>query len=357
MEILYSSLHNLDMEQENPIRKAIPADFNEYMEAYIEFAIKGNKSFRAYEPIDKNRTVLRCIADIFTKKAYQGDETELGELDSLSDSIAHKLLSVEKDVQEHIGQMTDVQKGSIVQALLNDNDSYKYVIAKVEHSEWYDGDTLRKNFGFPGENKRVWKSAVIGLDIIDDSVSFTFIKAYVNHPAKYWSADFLEIKEEKTDTFNTKAVFRAVERSLRSVKKVSPRDYYNLRNTILHELQSGQTINYPDMVGSLLDAYEPASTEVNVADLKTRLLEAQERDGFDTQFNTDPDVVKRPGKITIDVSPSVHVVVKEGIPNWRDEFLIHHKSDGRTYLMIRCDDQDTLKSFPLDEECNTLIGG
>ena len=73
MQILYSSLHNLDMAQDRPVRKTIPADFNSYMDAYIKFATTENDSSREYNPIDSNRTVLRCVSTIFTDVLHQGD--------------------------------------------------------------------------------------------------------------------------------------------------------------------------------------------------------------------------------------------------------------------------------------------
>ena len=73
MQILYSSLHNLDMAQDRPVRKTIPADFNSYMDAYIKFATTENDSSREYNPIDTNRTVLRCVSTIFTDVLHQGD--------------------------------------------------------------------------------------------------------------------------------------------------------------------------------------------------------------------------------------------------------------------------------------------
>ena len=348
MRIFYSALHNLDMNQEMPIRKEIPVDFNSYIDAYIQFATAENDSSREYTPIDANRTVLRCVATIFSDILPQGEVIrDTDSLNEQSDSIAKKLLDVEKDVQDRIGQMTDVQKGSIVQAFICDDDGYKYVIAKVEHSEWYDGETLSKNFGFPGQNKRVWKCAVIGLDVIDGAVIFPSIKAYINTNAKYWTASFLEIQEAKTDAANTKAVLHAVEMALRPVREKSPQDYYNLRNTAVHELQSEQTINYPDMVDRLLSNYQPASDDVDIQSIKGKLLAAT---GFDTQFHTDPKSIKGTGKVKIYVSPAIDVLVKEGIPNWREDFLIHEKRDGRTFLMIRCDDPTTIKSFPIDTD-------
>lgn len=115
MQILYSSLHNLDMSQGTPIKKNIPADFNSYVEAYIKFATEDNDSSREYNPIDVNRTVLRCVSDIFEDVLQQGGVvTNDDNLKELSDSIALKLLDVEKIVQERISHITDVQKGSIV---------------------------------------------------------------------------------------------------------------------------------------------------------------------------------------------------------------------------------------------------
>lgn len=347
MQVLYSSLHNLDMAKDEPIRKAIPADFNSYMEAYIKFATTENDSSREYNPIDANRTVLKCVSTIFSNVLHQGDAvTDIEALDDLANSIALKLLDVEKAVQKQIEQLTDVQKGSIVQALITDDEGYKYVVAKVEHSEWYDGETLEKNFGFPGQNKRVWKSAVIGLNAVDGAVKFTNITAYINTNAKYWTADFLEVQEAKTDAVNTRAVLRTVERVLKPVKEIAPQDYYNLRNTVVHELQSEQTINYPEMINNLLGSYQPASKDVDVKRMRERLLKAS---GFDTQFNTNPKAIDKQSKVKLSVSPSIDVLVKEGIPNWREDFFIHEKADGRTFLMIRCDDQRTLNSFPKDE--------
>ena len=61
MQILYSSLHNLDMAQDRPVRKAIPADFNSYMDAYIKFATTENNSSREYNPIESVPPALLVV--------------------------------------------------------------------------------------------------------------------------------------------------------------------------------------------------------------------------------------------------------------------------------------------------------
>ena len=51
-----------------------------------------------------------------------------------------------------------VKKGSLVQAIVQKSeDEYEYILAKVEHSEWYDGISLHRNSGFSSEKKSIWK--------------------------------------------------------------------------------------------------------------------------------------------------------------------------------------------------------
>ena len=356
MKVIYSSLHNLDLNTENPVNKEIPEDFDSYMESYIQFATAANPSSREYTVIDDNRTVVNCIIQIFSLAQQDCEgvsvETTKKEVDAevhiFFSSIAKKLLDTEKITQERMSHITTIQKGSIVQALIEDEDGYKYVVAKVEHSEWIDGETFQKNFGFPSENKKVWKSAVFELDMHENNIIFKSIKAYVNTAAVYWTKEFLEIKEANSNTSNTRAVLKAVESVLKSIKNKSPQDYYNLRNSAIRELQTDQLINYPEMINRLLDNYNSAEEEINVTLLKERMLLQSKEGKFDTQFYADPKVVKKNKKVLVRVSSSIDVVIKESLPDWKNNFRIHKKADGSNYLMVRCEDEDTLRAFPKD---------
>lgn len=349
MQILYSSLHNLDLNQDEPIRKDIPSDFSSYMQSYIEFATTSNDTSREYTVRDKNRAAVSCISDLFTDVVKQGDVVTVPDIpDSMADSIALKLLDAEKSAQERVNGLTNIQKGSIVQALIKDGATYTYVIAKVEHAEWFDGETLEKNFGFPSENKRVWKSAVINLEIVADAVMFSLIRCYINTQAKYWTESFLEVDEAKNDTTNTLAVMKAVDKVLSPLRESAPIDYYKLRNSATHKLQTDQTINFAEMVGELLDHYSPDEESVDTTDLKAKLLALPEQGKFDTQFHTDPKAIKNLKKVKISVSPTVDVLIREAQNNWEEDFLIHEKPDGKRYLMIRCLDEKTLRKFPKD---------
>ena len=266
-----------------------------------------------------------------------------------TDSIALKLLDTEKNAQEKVKGVSTIQKGSIIQALIKNLGEYYYVIAKVEHTEWIDGETFKKNFGFPGENKRVWKSAVLPLKIANNKVGFGQVKCYVNTQAKYWTDSFLEVEQAKDDKTNTVAVFKAFDKVLQPLKKTSPADFYNLKNSATHELQVEQDINYPDMINRLFDNYRPNDDSMNVDSIKEQLLSAAEQGRFDSQFHTDPQAIKRGRKVSIPVSPTVDIVIKGAQDNWREEFMSHETVDGKKYIMIRCEDDNTFRSFHRDD--------
>lgn len=347
MEILYRSLHNLDLGKDDPVQKEIPSDFNSYIAEYIKFATTENKTSRMYSVPDHNTTVMHCVADLVANVVHQGntvaDETMPLEL---SNSIARKLFAVEKATQARMEHFTKLQRGSLVQTLIMEDGEYQFVIAKVEHSEWYDGETLTKNLGFPGENKRVWKSAVIDLSVESESVTHGNVKVFSNTEAQYWTKDFLEVKEANSDKVNTEEVLKVVNHELkRSVKNKSLYDYYNLKNSLNHALQSDQMISYPDLIDSLFDTYQPAESSVNKEDIKAKLLSHVNSGRFDTQFHADPSVVKKNSRVKYRVNEYVNLMVTETQPH-REAVIKAEKSvTGEKILIIMCDDDNTFRTF------------
>ena len=64
MEILYRSLHNLDLSMDNPVQKEIPSDFDSYIAEYIRFATSENKASKMYFAPGHYTTVMHCVADL-----------------------------------------------------------------------------------------------------------------------------------------------------------------------------------------------------------------------------------------------------------------------------------------------------
>lgn len=346
--IIYKSFHNIDVSSGMLIRKDIPEDFNTFVDEYIRFATQ-NDSIKLYTIYDNNTTVVNCINGIVTTTLSSVilTEEQKEELDSYSHSIADKLLREEQQAQERIAATgKQIKKGSLIQALVkNDADEYMYIIAKVEHSEWYDGESLQKNFGFPSEKKNVWKSAVFPI-LIDEEVAFDTVRVYTDNDAKYWAIRFLELAEERSDQTNTSAAFNAIEMELkRKVKKHSERDYYNLRNTLIHTLKTPRQVNYSEFVDLLVSDYQPDEPTLDMAQLKNTLLELPDKKNFDRQFNTVPDAIKKRRRLKFPVTVGIELSISEDTENYRDSIIAKTDDQGARFLKISCRENSTYELF------------
>ena len=244
---------------------------------------------------------------------------------------------------------TFIKKGSLVQALVEDeqeDDRYLYIIAKVEHSEWFDGESLQKSFGFPTEKKNVWKSAVIPLIVSENEVRFGSIRIYIDNGARYWAKDFLEVVEEKSDETNTKIAFEAIDRELRRELKVQyPRDYYILRNAVIQAMKTPQLLNYNEYIELLLGGYVPENREVKTDFLKAKLLRLPEMKKFDTQFMTVPQAIVAHKKLKFEPMDGIIINIDGSIENYKEVITACVDDKHRRVLMIRCSNPDTFKAF------------
>ena len=146
-------------------------------------------------------------------------------------------------------------------------------MAKVEHSEWYDGISLHRNSGFSSEKKSIWKFAIYNMYSINDHVVFNDVSVYTDTKAKYWTVSFLELEEKRDDAFNTYNAYKAIDNELKSaIKTSSPRDYVVLSNEVQNAMNTPQDLNYSNYVEELINQYEPVSTEIDKEVIKDCLL-------------------------------------------------------------------------------------
>ena len=221
MTILYTSFHILDLDNDTVQRKEMPEEFQVFVKEYIEYA-NANEKNKIYTIHDEQTQVVSCIRQM----ALNQDKCEV-----LTDSIADKLLTSEKLAQAKIYRMgSNVKKGSLIQALVqNSSDELLYVVAKVEHSKWYDGNDLSKKYGFSGDKKSLWKSAVFSMYEINSHIVFKDIKVYSDTMAKYWTVSFLELEEARDDAKNTYSAFKAIDNELKNaVEPVSKKKPSNI---------------------------------------------------------------------------------------------------------------------------------
>ena len=336
MQILMSSFHTIDLNKGMLERKETPEDFQNFVQDYIQFAISNEKN-KKYTVHDMHSHVVHCIHDL----VLQEDE-------ELQDSIAKKLLEVELTAQEKISHLnTQIKKGSLIQAyIIDDQLNHFYILAKVEHSQWFDGTDLITKVGFPKDTKNVWKSAIFPVYTVNDDAFFDTIQVYSDNQAKYWTNSFLELDEFKDDEINTKKAFRAIDQELKSsVKSSSERDYVVLSDEIMNTMNTCQDFNYTNYVDDLMDRYKPINEDLEIEAIKQSLLALPERKNFDTNFQTVPSSIQNRTKKKYKLAQGIELTISNDAKNFSKQIVSTLDENGNRILQIRCDDENTYAAF------------
>ena len=341
MKILNNSIRIIDYANEKVYNRDTPETFNEYISELIAH-INSNQYVRAYKTTSNSTEVISCVLDILNNQ-YSSELFEVK-----NNLIADRLLRKEIEAQSHVGRMNiNVRKGSLIQALLFDQDSetYQYLIAKVEHSEFVDDSDYSFKTGFSKDKKTIWKSCLIDLF---NPVAETFdVKIYSDTKAKYWSVDFLELVELITDETNTVSSFKAIDGFLnRNVKRASKQDYVVIRNAFISYMKNNEHIDYKTMVDTVLENYVPYDLDKERLDeYRNKLYDLPNKKGFDFQFNSIPTAINaRIGKI-YKVTTGIEVKITDSIPDIKETIKAFQAENGVRYLKIKVTDDDTYDSF------------
>lgn len=337
MEILYTSFHILDLDNDIVQRKEMPVEFSSFVKEYIEYA-NSNEKNKYYTIHDEQTQVVSCIRQMALKQ---------NELDTLSDSIANKLLNCEKLAQAKIYRMgSNIKRGSLIQTLVqNGSDEYLYVVAKVEHSKWYDGNDLSKKYGFSGDKKSLWKSAVFSMYEINDHILFKDIKVYCDTMAKYWTVSFLELEEARDDAKNTYSAFKAVDNELKSaIEPVSKKDYVKLSSKLQNVMNTPQKLNYDQCIDDLFDQYSPSEETIEKEVIKDCLLALPERKKFDKEFKVVPESLNNKRTKKFQLSQGIELTIHSDALQYPDK-IVSTMADGKRVIQIVCDDEDTYEAF------------
>lgn len=339
MKILYKSFHLIDVDNEITIRKDISDDFNGFIDDFVEFS-NHNEKAKLYKIVQEEDLISDCI-----KRITKDDDVSFR--NELSDKIASKLLESEKLAQAKIYPTgSKVKKGSLVQALVQKSeDEYEYILAKVEHSEWYDGIDLHRNSGFSSEKKSIWKFAVYDLYSINGHIVFNDVSVFTDTKAKYWTVSFLELEEKRDDAFNTYNAYKAIDNELKNaIKLSSPRDYVVLSNEVQNTMNTPQDLNYSNYVEELIDQYEPVCDEIDKEVIKDCLLALPERKHFDTEFKTVPASIENKRTKKYKITDGVELMIKSSANDFSSR-IISTMKNGKRVLEIICDDDETYNAF------------
>ena len=312
MTILYTSFHILDLDNDTVQKKEMPEEFQGFVKEYIEYA-NSNEKNKMYTIHDEQTQVVSCIRQM----ALNQEKCEV-----LTDSIADKLLMSEKLAQAKIYRMgSNVKKGSLIQALVS------------------------KKYGFSGDKKSLWKSAVFSMYEINSHIVFKDVKAYSDTMAKYWTVSFLELDEARDDAKNTYSAFKAVDNELKSaVEPVSKKDYVKLSSELQNVMNTPQQLNYNQCIDNLIDSYSFSEEEIEKDVIKDCLLALPERKNFDTEFKVVPESLNNKRTKKFQLSQGIELTIRSDAMEYPDK-IVSTVVDGKRVIQIVCEDDDTYDAF------------
>lgn len=337
MKILFKSFHIIDVEDSICIEKEIPEDFDSFIQDYYDFACNNDKN-KEYQIIREDSDVVHCISQMGMLEDRRKE---------CSKQIAEHLLECEKLAQSKIFQTgTNVKKGSLVQALIDKEDgTMQYLLAKVEHSKWYDGNDLSINYGFAGDKNNIWKSAVFKFYEVNGQILFDRIQVFNDTKSKYWYLSFLQVEEVRDDFSNTLKAYQAIDTELKStVKSVSPRDYVVLSTEVQNTMNQSQPMDYDSYIEDLMDNYQPTNEEIQKDVIKECLLNLPQRKKFDTEFVTVPQSIQNKRTKKFKIAEGVELTIRSDAKEFGSR-IISTMSDGKRILQIYCDDNETYEAF------------
>ena len=344
MEIVNQTIRIIDYENNAVYKRDTPDEFSDYVRQLITY-INSNTSIREYCTRSVNTEVISCILDIIHNQLDEEFVTEK------IDAIAKRLLIKECAAQTTVAHMTNVQKGSFIQALLYDDerDKYIYLLAKVEHTDFVDDSDFSFKSGFSKDMKKLWKSCIFEID--DLNASIFQAKVYSNNVAKYWYDNFLELDQRVSDEVNTDKAFRAIDSALnRNIKNVAPRDHTLLRNAVIAYFKSNDYIDYDTMVQSTLENYHPVELEQEKMDkVIEKIRELPDKHHFDKQFNTVSSAINARIRKVYDVCQGVQLKITDAIDDFDNTITAYRDIDGNQYIKIKTDNDLTFRRFSNQE--------
>lgn len=343
MIIVNRSIRIIDYESNRILTRAIPEAFDEYVKELITH-INDNNTVREFKTRSKYTEVISGALQILQEK--DNEEVVL----ERTNNIANRLLIKEIEAQVQIGRLnTNVQKGSLIQALIynEDEEKFAYLLAKVEHSTFVDDVDFSFKTGFSTDKKTIWKSCLI--DLMCANADEYYAKIYSNTSAKFWSDNFLELDEMISDETNTLKSFKSIEAVLNvNLRGIATKDHTVIRNGFISYYKSRDYIDFTEMVDSVLGNYDPVDVQVEkVRDIRDKILQLPDKKGFDKQFCPVSKVINARIKKTYQVNNGIQLRITDAIEDITDTIVAYRDEDGARYIRIKTNNEDTYRRFKI----------
>lgn len=211
MEIIFSRLHHIDFMNDKITLAEKENDVTTYIKSITEDTI-GNKNSKHFTAIDETTQSISIINNFI--KTYTNNSSDLADevINIGTEKIANRLALKEKEKEEQIARMDKhIKKGSLIQALVEIDDSLIYVLAKVEDKKFLDTYRAKITTGLPLEQV-ILKTCIITYN--ENEIVEIEISDSTGSIADYWSNGLLEVKEVYGNEANTIVSFKEIDKIL-----------------------------------------------------------------------------------------------------------------------------------------------
>ncbi len=339
MEILHKSLIVINRDLMETEVRDIPEQFDEFINRLI-LHVNINKNVKDYKSTSLSTEVIHSALTI----SNQPDDEEY--VLTVMNVIANRLLSKELNAEQRVSNLnSNVQRGSLIQSLLYDENSekYSYLLAKIEHSTFVDDQDFISKTGFPEDDNKIWKTCLLDLSPQDDVI---FAKVYSNTGAKYWNNEFLELVELNNDEDNTNKAFISIDSVLkRKIKIESPHDYTIIRNDVISYFRSVDFFNYEDLI-ERVSTYIPESMNIEEYNKTIELLkDLPDKKKFDSQFNSVPAAIRAKIRTSYVVNTGINLKIDSEIDNLEENIYTYREDTGEHFIVIKTNNDDLYKAY------------
>lgn len=336
--IISTVLHQIDVESNSSklIRIAgANTDLESYLdELLLEIHAKGQK--RGYEFVRETTEFYNALSSYWGNQDLQAN--------TVSSNLAERLLDKEVITDKKYGHLGasgagHVKKGSYLQFLYRDSDSISYLGVKIEHQTFLDEEDFRKKIGISIANK-VYKACKVSFDVAGVPKN-VFVYDTNTKPSHYWWSEFLELKELRNDSHNTREASKSVLRVVDRLKKDYPADYTILRNSAISSFKQKGELKYDEFIRDTFENYEPEDPALKekLPKIIEQLKKLPEKKEFDTRFNLMPSEVPF-RKSTYKLSKEITLTIEDGIENINDKVWGERAADGRHLVVIESSEKE-----------------
>ena len=331
MEIIFINLFKIDLNLEQCTKESFTDKYNiqKYLSELLD-AIVSSSGDREYEFDGTLITTKNRILSIVKNLDEQIKQNECL-------LLAQKLLATELDAQKKIQKLNvEIQKGILVIAAAKITDSdYKFIITKADYAEFVEEITGNTRSGLPLK-KKIFKSFIADIKYVNNDYSFQRIVTYdsnINHSV-YWWKSFLELKELRDNTTNTKKAFDLINNTvLAPLQKDHKTDYIKLWNSTVAYFRTKGEFDITYYAENVIGNYTPYDDSLEMSQLKTKITDLQNKNKFDNKFEKDPSSITNRMKKELKLTNEIDLIIKHDIPNLSN-IIKPKEEDGKKYIMV-----------------------